>query len=124
MKSRKKPETLDIARFCKRMGYTYADLSKLIGMTQSLIGQAAAGRTKLSYENLLKLIQLGATAEELFGDEIGGAFKMRCYGEYAKDNSLFNASDPKSVVMEGLKAILSDMQKHKHRKLEIGLKNT
>jgi transcriptional regulator with XRE-family HTH domain len=119
MTHRRKPETLDIARFCKRMGYTYAELAKLLGVTQSLIGQSAGGRTKLGYDNLLKLIQLGATAEELFGDEIGGAFKMRCYGEYAKDNSLFNASDPKSVVMEGLKAILSDMQKHKHRKVSV-----
>jgi len=110
-KPKKKPQTLDIARFCKRMGYTYNDLSKKIGMTQSLIGQAACGRTKLSYENILKLIQLGATAEELFGDDIGGAFRERCYREYAADNSMLDAKDPKSIVLEGLKAIVLEARK-------------
>jgi len=111
MKPRKKPETLDIARFCKRMGYTYSDLSRKIGMTQSLIGQAACGRTKLSYDNLLKLVRLGATAEELFGDDAGGAFRERCHREYAADHSLLDAKDPKSIVLEGLKAIVAESAK-------------
>ncbi|MDR3001816.1 MAG: helix-turn-helix domain-containing protein [Fibromonadaceae bacterium] len=107
-------KTLDIAKFAHRMGFKYRELAEELGTSTSLIGQVARGKSKFSYENVVKLIELGITAEELLGEELGKEFKKRCYEEYVKENrdsvTPVDVSDAKSMVVVGLQKILDEVK--------------
>jgi transcriptional regulator with XRE-family HTH domain len=104
---------LDIAKFAHRAGFKYRELAEELGTSTSLVGQVARGKSKFSYENVVKLIELGITAEELLGEELGKEFKKRCYEEYAKENDNIkplNISDARNVVVVGLQKILDEVR--------------
>ncbi len=105
--------SLDIAKFSSRVGLNYREIAEKLGKTTSLIGQVARGASKLSYENVAKLVEMGITAEELLGEELGKSFKKRCHEEYIRENSdsVSVNSDVKSIVIAGLQKILDDVRR-------------
>ncbi|MDR2732234.1 MAG: helix-turn-helix domain-containing protein [Fibromonadaceae bacterium] len=109
---------MDIAKFAHRVGLKYRELAEELGTSTSLIGQVARGKSKFSYENVVKLIELGITAEELLGEELGKEFKKRCYEEYVKENrdnvTPVDVADAKSMVVAGLQKILDEVRGQPH----------
>jgi transcriptional regulator with XRE-family HTH domain len=105
---------LDIAKFAHRTGFKYRELAEELGTSTSLIGQVARGKSKFSYENVVKLIELGITAEELLGEDLGREFKKRCYEEYVKENrdniTPVDIADARNMVVAGLQKILDEVR--------------
>lgn len=64
---------MDIDSFLNRTNKRKADLLRDLGMNpkSSLISAYISGASNPSYDVMLKLIELGITAQELFGEEIG-----------------------------------------------------
>lgn len=57
----------DCSNFLKRKRWDQTTLAKKLGCTQSAVSMWSCGSSTPTYEMVLKLIGLGATAEELFG---------------------------------------------------------
>ena len=59
----------DCAGFLKRNGWIQAELAKKLGCSKSTVAMWSAGANSPPYSVIEKLIELGATLEELFGKE-------------------------------------------------------
>ena len=59
----------DFNHFLNRKQLKQKDAASLIGVSSGLIGMWASNKAVPSYEKILKLIDKGITAEELFGKE-------------------------------------------------------
>lgn len=64
---------VDIKTFIERKGMRKADLCRVFGLDpkSSLMSSYEKGRSDPSYDKCEKLIRLGITAQELFGEELG-----------------------------------------------------
>lgn len=64
---------VDIKSFIERLEMRKADLCRALGMDpqSSLMSSYEKGRSDPSYDKCEKLIRLGITAQELFGEELG-----------------------------------------------------
>ena len=61
----------DFNRFLHRKNFKQKDAAAAVGASMGLIGTWASKKAVPSYEKIAKLIELGITAQELFGEEIG-----------------------------------------------------
>jgi len=59
----------DCAGFLKRNGWIQADLANKLGCSKSTVAMWSNGANSPPYSVIVKLIELGATLEELFGKE-------------------------------------------------------
>ena len=64
---------VDIKSLIERLGMRKADLCRALGIDpqSSLMSSYEKGRSDPSYDKCEKLIRLGITAQELFGEELG-----------------------------------------------------
>lgn len=64
---------MDMKSFLNRKGMTKAELCRRLGIDpkSSVVGAYEKGRSNPSFEICEKLIPLGITAQELFGEELG-----------------------------------------------------
>ena len=100
----------DVTKFNERKGWTIRDLARnLFGKGgESRVGMWKSGESNPRYEQILELIRLGATAEELFGNE--------CASILLKNSSASNLPAIPSgfdtpEFRDGVKAALADLQK-------------
>lgn len=61
----------DFNKFLRRKNFKQKDAAAAVGASMGLIGTWAAKGAVPSYEKIAKLIDLGITAQELFGEELG-----------------------------------------------------
>ena len=94
-----------IKDFLKRVRITQYDLAEKIGCNQSLVSAWAGGTTKPTLDKIGKLIELGITADELFGPEMA---RKLC------DNSGLMYGPPKDINTEafrqGVEQVVIDMK--------------
>lgn len=64
-------------KFLDRMGWDQSDLASKLDSKQSRISNWKTGLASPRYNEILKLIDLGATIEELFGDDYAEKLKSR-----------------------------------------------
>lgn len=89
----------DFNRFLHRKQLKQKDAAQLVGASMGLIGTWAAGKASPSYEKMAKLIENGITAQELFGEELGGLLISN------------SANIPKdSDFLAGVEKAMSDMK--------------
>lgn len=89
----------DYAQFAFRMRYKLREVASKVGASTSLVGNWNSGVAVPSYEKLASLVELGMTAQEMFGKEIG-------------DLLVKNSSKPESdrgEIMAAVKAALADL---------------
>lgn len=89
----------DYAQFAFRMRYKLREVASKVGASTSLVGNWNSGVAVPSYEKLASLVELGMTAQEMFGKEIG-------------DLLVKNSSNPESdrgEIMAAVKAALADL---------------
>jgi len=60
---------LNISAFLHRKKLKQRELAENLGVSVGFVGQLATSKSRVSYDALLKLIDLGITAEEMFGAE-------------------------------------------------------
>ena len=90
---------LMVKKFLKRVRMTQYDLAEKLGCNQSLVAVWCTGKGVPTYDKICKLIDLGMTAEELFGTEL--AEKLI----FDKDKPIFlptefNKPDLQQAVLE------------------------
>ena len=99
---------VDIDSFIARTGRSKADLSRDLGFDpkSSLLAAYQAGRTKPSYDVCAKLLQLGMTLKELFGDDVDARLKKF----YMDSEKREMAESPEDVVLKGLRSIIRRLE--------------
>lgn len=65
-------------KFLDRIGWRQEDLAERLGSKQSRVSNWNTGTASPRYNEILKLIDLGANLDELFGDEYAKKLKERC----------------------------------------------
>jgi transcriptional regulator with XRE-family HTH domain len=101
----------DIIQFTNRIGLNYRQLAERLGKSTGFIGQMAAGRSSVSYDTMLALVELGMNAEELFGVELGKVFRKRCANESAQGVESVDEQKAGEIVLMGLRRILRGTEK-------------
>lgn len=82
---------MDVKSFLDRTHITKADLLRKLGKDpkSSLISAYQSGTSNPSIEIAVKLIKLGMTPLELFGEEIDSIFRKHYLGSAVPDNQKF-----------------------------------
>lgn len=89
--------------FVKRTRLKQREIAEKVGATQGLVGHWAIGRGVPSYEKLGGLIELGMTAQEMFGEELGNLLVGNSGGSRSRVD--------KDELQAAVKAVLSDLSK-------------
>lgn len=99
-------KTMDVEAFLNRTGRSKADLLRDLGMDpkSSLISSYIKNRSNPSFEVAEKLLKLGMTIKEMFGEEIDTIIRKAYMDEIRPDAS--NDKDAKA----GVERALIDMQ--------------
>ena len=92
-------DTFDFQRFLSRKRLKHREIAPRIDASLGLIGSWAAGKAKPGFEKMLRLIEEGITAQELFGEK---------HGDLLVKNSTKPESD-RGEIMAAVKAALADL---------------
>lgn len=92
-------DTFDFQRFLSRKRLKHREIAPRIDASLGLIGSWAAGKAKPGFEKMLKLIEEGITAQELFGEK---------HGDLLVKNSSKPEAD-RGEIMAAVKAALADL---------------
>lgn len=92
----------DFQSFLLRTRLKQREVAEKTGVSSGLVGTWASGKARPSYETILKLIECGISASELFGKE--AAQKLL-------SNSGMTAKISKEDFMAGVREALSDISK-------------
>lgn len=92
----------DCSGFLNRMGWVQRELSQKLECSQSTVAMWSSGKNAPPYPVILKLIELGATKEELFGEK-----HSRLLDENSKNSDSVEKSEFKGKVAEAMKEIIS-----------------
>jgi len=104
---------VDIKTFIERKGMRKADLCRALGIdsTSSLMSSYEKGRSDPSYDKCEKLIRLGITVQELFGEELGNLLLENSLQVKPQNPPPDFVSDPK--FQEGVKFLVEETLKSK-----------
>lgn len=64
-------------KFLDRMGWSQTDLAEKLGSKQSRVSNWNTGLASPRYNEIMKLIELGANLEELFGSDVAAMLISR-----------------------------------------------
>lgn len=64
---------MELIEFCRRIGINQTELAEQCGVSKAVVSQWNSGKRFPSYESIRKLLELGATVEELFGIDCRGS---------------------------------------------------
>ena len=81
------------------MGLTQREVAKMLGVSPGLVGNWSSGHALPSYQNVLKLIEIGMRADELFGKELA---RKLYENDQVKAIPAPTIDDLKSVIREVL----------------------
>lgn len=88
--------------FKSRKRLSNADLSRLLGVSDSMISQYLSGKSGMSLDSLSILLMEGMTLEEAFGEPVASAVKKNIVEERPVQDSL-------KVVVSGLRKLLDSV---------------
>lgn len=92
----------DYAKFANRRKMKQREVAAAVEASLGLIGNWATGRATPSYDKLAKLIELGMTAQEMFGEELGDTLVK---------NSQPEQQASKGEILAAVKEALADLSK-------------
>ena len=101
----KKDSIFDFEGFLVRTGRRRKDISRELGLKESTVGNWCTGTSTPNFATIVKLVQLGMTAQELFGSSLGRKLV---------DNSCGVAQIPPKFdtpeFRRGLERVIADMK--------------
>ena len=90
----------DFAKFFLKSHLRLREVAEQTGASTSLVGNWNSGKAVPSYEKIARLIEIGMTAQELFGDELGDLLVKNSSKEKPLD---------KEQVMSAVREALRDL---------------
>lgn len=101
-------ENLNWISFLERKGLSKSDAARLLGAAPAMMTEWMKGKANPTYKYLKKLCKIGMTAQEMFGDELGGELVKNSSGAaIVPPPEIFN--DP--AFQEGIKNVVEEILK-------------
>ena len=97
---------IDFLNFMNRRRISQVELAEVLGVRQSAVSQYVSGKSGVVFDKVEKLVELGITPEELFGETIGKKMREAIIKDYLSKSGEIKEQSPLEVVKEGLIAIL------------------
>lgn len=97
---------IDFLGFMQRQKISQAELADILDVHQSSVSQYVSGKSGILFDKVQKLVELGISPEELFGNELGRKMRDNIISEYLSGAKDENGKTPFDVVKEGLIEIL------------------
>jgi predicted transcriptional regulator len=97
---------IDFLRFMNRQKISQVELAEVLGVHQSAVSQYVSGKSGVVFDKVEKLVELGITPEELFGEVIGKKMREAIIKDYLSKSGEIKEQSPLEVVKEGLIEIL------------------
>lgn len=94
-----------LQKFLFRSRMTQDELSKKLNMTRSKIASWSAGYRKPDYDDIVALIKIGMSINEIFGDEVE---KMILQTQPSLDVEHLTQEDCKKIVKFALGAVMNE----------------
>ena len=80
----------DCNSFLRRNGWVQRDLAERLGIGTSTVGMWCSGKSKPSKEMIVKLLELGVTPKDLFGEKIDYWLRKFYNEEFKSKNNEFS----------------------------------
>jgi len=97
---------IDFLNFMNRRRISQVELAEVLGVRQSAVSQYVSGKSGVVFDKVEKLVELGITPEELFGETIGKKMREAIIKDYLSKSGEIKEQSPLEVVKEGLIEIL------------------
>ena len=97
---------IDFLNFMNRRRISQVELAEVLGVHQSAVSQYVSGKSGVVFDKVEKLVELGITPEELFGETIGKKMREAIIKDYLSKSGEIKDQSPLEVVKEGLIEIL------------------
>jgi predicted transcriptional regulator len=79
---------IDFLSFTSRKKISQTELSKILGVKQSSVSQYVSGKQGIVFDKIEKLVELGITPEELFGEKLGKKFREDIIKEHFENSKI------------------------------------
>jgi predicted transcriptional regulator len=89
-----------------RQKISQTELAEALGVHQSAVSQYVSGKSGVVFDKVEKLVELGITPEELFGEAIGKKMRETIIKDYLSKSGEATNQNPLEIVKEGLIEIL------------------
>jgi len=97
---------IDFLSFMNRQRISQSELAEALGVHQSAVSQYVSGKSGVVFDKVEKLVDLGITPEELFGETMGKKMREAIIRDYLSKSGEATNQNPLEIVKEGLIEIL------------------
>jgi predicted transcriptional regulator len=97
---------IDFLKFMNRQKISQTELAEILGVNQSAVSQYVNGKSGVVFDKVEKLVELGITPEELFGEAVGKKMRETIIKDYLSKSEEIKDQNPLEIVKEGLIEIL------------------
>ncbi len=97
---------IDFLSFMNRQRISQTELAEALGVHQSAVSQYVSGKSGVVFDKVEKLVELGITPEELFGETMGKKMRETIIRDYLSKSGETINQNPLDIVKEGLIEIL------------------
>ena len=97
---------IDFLSFMNRKKISQTELAEVLDVHQSAVSQYVSGKSGVVFDKVEKLVELGITPEELFGENVGKKMREAIIRDYLSNSGEITNQNSLEIVKEGLIEIL------------------
>ncbi|MDR2594886.1 MAG: helix-turn-helix domain-containing protein [Fibromonadaceae bacterium] len=97
---------IDFLSFMNRKKISQTELAEVLDVHQSAVSQYVSGKSGVVFDKVEKLVELGITPEELFGETVGKKMRDSIIRDYLSKSGEITNQNSLEIVKEGLIEIL------------------
>jgi len=97
---------IDFLSFMNRKKISQTELAEVLDVHQSAVSQYVSGKSGVVFDKVEKLVELGITPEELFGEIAGKKMRDSIIRDYLSKSGDMTTQNSLEIVKEGLIEIL------------------
>jgi Plasmid maintenance system antidote protein len=97
---------IDFLSFMNRKKISQTELAEVLDVHQSAVSQYVSGKSGVVFDKVEKLVELGITPEELFGETAGKKMRDSIINDYLSKSGDMTTQNSLEIVKEGLIEIL------------------
>jgi len=97
---------IDFLSFMNRKKISQTELAEVLDVHQSAVSQYVSGKSGVVFDKVEKLVELGITPEELFGENVGKKMRDAIIRDYLSQSGEITNQNSLEIVKDGLIEIL------------------